>query len=149
MPLSFSLGKETYTLSDECLERMRLAMAKTVTRERGFALLGDIEDLMPGKEKIGGREGVRIDVAGMRGSFHTHPDDGNPELSAGDWAHAIMTCAELQFPYLECSGSDGEVYCTTVDDIHILAKHKQVERITDDELDELVQHLVEPYHFRV
>jgi len=149
MPLSFSLGKETYTLSDECLERMRLAMANTVTRERGFALLGDIKDLMPGKEKVGGREGIRIDVAGMKGSFHTHPDDGNPELSADDWAHAIMTCAELQIPYLECSGSDGEVYCTTIDDIDILAKHKQPERITDDELDELVQHLVEPYHFRV
>ncbi|MBA7576928.1 hypothetical protein ES708_18770 [subsurface metagenome] len=128
---------------------MRLAMANTVTRERGFALLGDIKDLMPGKEKVGGREGIRIDVAGMKGSFHTHPDDGNPELSASDWAHAIMTCAELQFPFLECSGSDGEVYCTTVDDIDILAKHKQAEQITDDELDELVQHLVEPYHFRV
>ncbi|GAI68279.1 unnamed protein product [marine sediment metagenome] len=121
-------------------------MANTVTRERGFALLGDIKDLMPGKEKVGGREGIRIDVAGMKGSFHTHPDDGNPELSASDWAHAVMTCVKLQIPFLECSGSDGDVYCTTVDDIHKLAIPK---RFTDEVLDELVQHLVEPYHFRV
>jgi len=145
MPLSFNLGKETYTLSDECLERMRLAMANTVTRERGFALLGDIKDLMPGKEKIGGREGMRIDVAGTKGFFHTHPD-GNPELSANDWVHAIKACGELHFPFLECSGSDGDVYCTTVDDIDKLAIPK---RLTDEALDELVQHLVKPYYFRV
>jgi len=145
MSLTFNLGKETYTLSDECLERMRMAMANTVTRERGFALLGDIDNLNPGKEKIGGREGMRIDVAGMKGFFHTHPDD-DPELSANDWVHAIRSCAELQFPFLECSGSDGEVYCTTVDDIHKLVIPK---RLTDEVLDDLVQHLVEPYHFTV
>lgn len=147
MPLSFKLGKETYTLSDECLERMRLAMANTVTRERGFALLGDIKDLMPGKEKIGGREEIRVDVAGTKGFFHTHAG-GDPVLSAGDWVHAIKACAELQFPFLECSGSGGDVYCTTVDDIHKLVIPKRL-RLTDEVLDELFQHLVEPYHFTV
>ena len=122
---------------------MRLAMANTVTRERGFALLGDIKDLMPGKEKIGGREGMRVDVAGAKGFFHTHPD-GDAELSANDWVHAIKSCAELQFPFLECSGSGRDVYCTTVDDIHRLVIPK---RLTDEVLDELVQHLVKPYHF--
>ena len=145
MPLSFSLGKETYTLSDECLERMRWAMANTVTRERGFALLGDITDLMPGKDKIGGREGMRVDIAGTKGFFHTHPD-GDPELSANDWVHVSLASGELHFPFLECSGAHGEVYCTTVDDINKLTIPKHP---TDDELDELVQHLVKPYHFRV
>jgi hypothetical protein len=145
MPLSFNLGKETYTLSDECLERMRLAMANTVTRERGFALLGDIKDLMPGREKIGGKEGMSPDVAGTKGFFHTHPD-GDPTLSPNDWVHTIRASAELHFPFLECSGSNGDVYCTTVDDIDTLEIHK---RLTDEVLDELVQHLVEPYHFTV
>jgi hypothetical protein len=145
MPLSFKLGKEIYTLSDETLERMRLAMARTVTRERGFALLGDIENLMPGKEKIGGREGIRTGVEGTKGFFHTHPD-GDPTLSPNDWVHAIKASAQLHFPFLECSGSNGEVYCTTVDDIDKLPIPK---RFTDEVLDELVQHLVEPYHFTV
>lgn len=145
MSLSFELGKETYTLADEALTRMQQAMDNTITRERGFALLGDIKNLMPGKERIGGKEGMRVDVAGTQGFFHTHPD-GNPELSPNDWVHVLLASGELHFPFLECSGAHGEVYCTTVDDINKLTIPKHP---TDDELDELVQHLIKPYHFRL
>ena len=144
-PLTFALGKESYTLSVETLAKMREVMKNTENRERGFALLGKLGNLMPGEEIIGSTEGMMVNILNARGFFHSHPNR-EPELSPNDWVHVILATGELGFPFLECSGSNGDVYCTTVDDINNLTIPKDP---TDDELDELVQHLVKPYHFKL
>jgi len=110
MPLSFTLGKETYALSDECMCRMALTMDRTVTRERGFPLMGrPLSNIQAGKEHIGGEIGLIPRVEGSIGYFHTHPD-GEPSLSETDWEATIIHCSDLQIPYLLCSGAKGVVY---------------------------------------
>lgn len=149
MPFSFPLGNLTYTFSDETLWQMLFAMERTVTRERGFSLCGSRDNIMPGKQKRGGPRGMLpsmcVNKEQTRGFFHTHPD-GDATLSEDDWESILINSYKYQVPYLLCSGANGDVWCTTVDDVKTLYVPK---RLTAEVIEEPFQKLLPPVFFTI
>lgn len=121
--LKVTLGpSKEVEFADETLVQMGESILRTKKAERGFALCYSGNQILPGKEHVGGRSSISYKDCGRApkaGSFHTHPRDGDSEPSWYDGFGSLHNGWSRSVQWITCTGSpkDMTVRCHAPRDV--------------------------------